>query len=396
MEDPKNRLLTCVSTTELERRWAAVRAMMAEHKIDYLVMQNSEEYMGGTIRWFTDLTARHQFPMTVIFPVDDEMTTIVCGSEPPNDNWPPPFAARGIKRKLGHVYFSTLPYTALYDAELAVGVLKEKQNPTIGWVEKTTIPASFYEHVMKQLPGARFVDATEWLDEIRVPKSLEEIGLVKAAAHIQDLCLEELKRIIRPGIRDLDVYAEAHAFLSKQGSERGIVQVGSGPAGTIVPFDTPHFQNRTIKEGDQVTVLIEVNGPGGYYTEVMRVYTVGVQPPQVLQDALGAGIEAQDMTVNAMVPGATPGDLWDAFKAFCGKNGYFPPVRSFGHGQGQSLVDRPMLRPDEPWKIRPNQNIAVHPVMVRPGAFCPSCDGYMTTDTVTYRIHEFPRVITVL
>ena len=55
---------------------------MKEKKIDYLVMQNSEEYMGGTIRWFTDFSARHQFPMTVIFPVDDEMTTIVCGVTP--------------------------------------------------------------------------------------------------------------------------------------------------------------------------------------------------------------------------------------------------------------------------------------------------------------------------
>jgi hypothetical protein len=78
------------------------------------------------------------------------------------------------------------------------------------------------------------------------------------------------------------------------------------------------------------------------------------------------------------------------------KNGFFPPVRSFGHGQGQSLVDRPMLRPDEPWKIQANTNIAVHPVMVRPGVFCPSCDGYLTTEGVPYRIHQFPREIIAL
>ena len=68
MEDPKQRLTTCVSTAELERRWKAVREQMKERKIDYLVMQTSEEYMGGTVRWFTDFTARHQFPMSVIFP----------------------------------------------------------------------------------------------------------------------------------------------------------------------------------------------------------------------------------------------------------------------------------------------------------------------------------------
>jgi Xaa-Pro aminopeptidase len=369
---------------------------MAEKKIDYLVLQNSEEYMGGTLRWFTDFTARHQFPMSVIFPVDDEMTTIVCGAEPPADNWPPPYASRGIKKKLGNVYFSTFSFTSTYDAELAVSVLKEKKTPTIGWVEKTTIPVTFYEYVVKNLPGAKFVDATEWLDEIRVPKSAEEIELIKGVASIQDACLEELKNIIQPGKRDMDVYAEAHCFLSKHGSERGLVQVGSGPLGTIVPFDVPHFQNRVIKEGDQVTVLIEVNGPGGYYTEVMRVYTVGKEPPRVLKDAMAAAIEAQDMIVNAMVPGAVPGEMWNTFTAYCIKNGYFPPVRSFGHGQGQSLVDRPSLRPDEPWKIGPNMNIAVHPVMVRPGAFCPSCDNYLTTDTTPIRLHTFPREIIAL
>ncbi len=98
MEDPKERLTKCVSTAELERRWKAVREKMQEKKIDYLVIQNSEEYLGGMLRWFTDFSARHQFPMTAIFPVDDEMTTIFCGGDPvENQSFPAPFAARGIK-----------------------------------------------------------------------------------------------------------------------------------------------------------------------------------------------------------------------------------------------------------------------------------------------------------
>jgi hypothetical protein len=100
-------LTKCVSTAELERRWKATREMMGRKKIDYLVIQNSEEFLGGTLRWFTDFTARHQFPMTVIFPVDDEMTTIVCGGDPPAEQFPPPWAARGIKKRLGAVYFPT-------------------------------------------------------------------------------------------------------------------------------------------------------------------------------------------------------------------------------------------------------------------------------------------------
>ena len=39
---------------ELERRWAAARKDMAERRIDALVMQNNNDWLGGYVRWFTD------------------------------------------------------------------------------------------------------------------------------------------------------------------------------------------------------------------------------------------------------------------------------------------------------------------------------------------------------
>jgi len=41
------RLFNPISTAELERRWTAVRKIMAERKIDALVMQNSNDFCGG-------------------------------------------------------------------------------------------------------------------------------------------------------------------------------------------------------------------------------------------------------------------------------------------------------------------------------------------------------------
>jgi hypothetical protein len=165
MEDQRQRLTTCVSTPELQRRWNAVRQQMKERKLDYLVMQTSEEYLGGTVRWFTDFSARHQFPMTVIFPVDDDMTTIVCGFEAPSDdNYPWCWAARGIKNRLGDVYFPTVEYTNNYEGKLAVSVLGQKKKPRIGLVEKSFIPITFYEYLVENLPDATFENATSWID----------------------------------------------------------------------------------------------------------------------------------------------------------------------------------------------------------------------------------------
>ena len=307
MEDPRERLTKCASTAELERRWKATREMMREKRLDYLLIQNSEEFLGGTLRWFSDFTARHQFPMTIIFPVDDEMTLINCGGDVREmQPFPPPWAARGIKNRFGAVYFPTINYTNTLDAEIAVDVLKEKKKPVIGLVERAFIPITFYEYLTKHLPDATFVDATEWVDEIKVIKSPEEIEMLKATAALQDGAMEHLRKTIKPGMKDLDVYSEAHWYASKNGSERGLVQVNSGPLGTMVPFDVYHYQNRVIKEGDQVSVLIEVNGPGGYYCEVMRIFMVGKEPSQELKDAFAVCVEAQDMTFKKLKPGADP------------------------------------------------------------------------------------------
>ncbi|MCX7858172.1 MAG: Xaa-Pro peptidase family protein [Deltaproteobacteria bacterium] len=397
MEDPRERLTKCASTNELERRWKAIRDMMRERELDYLLIQNSEEFLGGTLRWFSDFTARHQFPMTIIFPVDDEMTLINCGGDIREmQPFPPPWAARGIKNRFGAVYFPTINYTNTLDAEIAVDVLKEKKKAKIGLVERAFIPITFYEYLVKHLPDATFVDATEWVHEIMAIKSPEEIEMIKATAALQDGVMEHLKKTIKPGMKDLDVYSEAHWFASKNGSERGLVQVNSGPLGTMVPFDVYHYQNRVIKEGDQVSVLIEVNGPGGYYCEIMRIFIVGKEPSQDLKDAFAVCVEAQEMTFKRLKPGENPKELWDMNKEFLVKNGYFPPVRLYAHGQGLSLVERPLLRANEPWKLKAGMNITVHPSAARKDVWAIVCDNFIIKEDGAEKLHKFPREIIVV
>ena len=397
MEDPKERLTKCISTAELERRWKAVREMMRERKIDYLVMQNSEEYLGGFVRWFTDFSARWQFPMTVIFPVDDEMTTINCGGDPPAEQFPPAWAVRGIKNRLGAPYFSTIQYTNTMEAELTVGVLKEKKKPTVGFVEQAFIPVPFYKYIVDHLPGAKFVDATEWVDEIKVIKSPEEIELIKATAALQDRAIEHLKKTIKPGMRDFEVYAEIKYSTIRSGSERQLVQVGSGPVGTPVGFYVRHFQNRMIREGDQVSVLIETNGPGGYYTEIMKCFMVGKKPPQELQDAHGAAVEVQKMNVDRLKPGADPKELWHMTNDFLKNKGYGPNLRLYAHGQGLPLVERPLLRYNETWKIKTGMNITLHPRAVSKTAWATVCENWIIgEDGAGPCLHKSPQEIVVI
>ncbi len=96
-----------ISTAELERRWAATRKAMKKQGLDCLIMQNSNQYLGGYVRWFTDVPAKEGYPVTVIFPVDDEMTMITSGGDPLPPG-PPEWAVRGVKERIGRPYFRTL------------------------------------------------------------------------------------------------------------------------------------------------------------------------------------------------------------------------------------------------------------------------------------------------
>ena len=79
MEQLSERLQTPISTAELQRRWATVRAAMENEQIDVLLMQNNNDHMGGYVKYFTDLPATNGYPLTVVFPRDDLMTLVSQG-----------------------------------------------------------------------------------------------------------------------------------------------------------------------------------------------------------------------------------------------------------------------------------------------------------------------------
>src|SRR5450759_989728 len=102
----RERIRAAIPTRELERRWAAIRTAMQAEGIDILVTQNDNQYLGGYVRYFTDFPAETAYPITVLFPVNDDMTMISHGG-PPKPAGPPAWAVRGVKERLAQPYFRT-------------------------------------------------------------------------------------------------------------------------------------------------------------------------------------------------------------------------------------------------------------------------------------------------
>ena len=394
--DPRSFLMASISTSELERRWKAVREMMKQDRIDYIVIRNDENFLGGGVKWFTDLSATNNYPITVIFPVDEEMTFISHGAPAPAQSGPPAWALRGVKTRLASNFFASVPYTNTYDAELMVGVLKAKKKAVIGLMDRAFFPITTYEYLRKHLPEAEFVDVTEKIDHLMAIKSPEEIEMIKTVAALQDAAMEHVKKILQPGKRCFEVAAEAQYACLLQGATRFVLLCGSGPKGTAVPLQGPAYQNKVIKDGDQVTILIETNGPSGFWCELGRPLSLG-NPSQQLMDAFGTAMEAQNLALNMLKPEAGTKGIWDTTNAFLVKKGFEPETRVFSHGQGYHFVERPLIRYDETMKIKVGMSIVVHPNAANKNVFANISDNYIITEFGPGPcIHKIPKEVIVL
>ena len=392
-EELKEALTLAISDGELERRWGAVRVQMKEQRIDALVMQDTNEWLGGYVKWFTDIPAGNGYPMTVIFFMDDQMTTITSGGKPPKDLGPPAWMMRGVKNRLTAPYFPSLNYSNTYDAELAAESLKNRKKAKIGIVGKGRISIAFYEHLVKKMPEAAFVDATDLVDEIKAVKSDEEIELIKKTCALQDEAMEYAKTVIKPGRKVFEIVADVTHKATLLGSEEQLVIASSGPLGKPTPMQKRHFQGSTLRENEQFTLMIEVNGPGGMYAELGRIFFTGKVPSE-LSDAYELCREAQQVTLKLLKPGADPKAIWDANNEFLVRTGMVPETRLYAHGQGYDLVERPAIRDDEPMKLRPNMNITVHPSITSARLWVWVCDNYLITESgLSPCLHKIPQKV---
>ncbi len=391
--DPKETRTLAPSDQELNRRWKAVRARMEAEKIDVLVMQNSNQWLGGYIQWFTDVPARNGYPVTVIFPLKEEMTTVTCGGKPPFDFGPPAWTMRGVKNRLVAPYFPSMYYSNEYDAELAVQTLQAWKDGTVGLVNTPTMGGMFLEYLRKKLPNTKFVDATDLVDRIKAIKSEEEIGFLMKTIALQDEAMVYARTVIKPGRKDFEIVADVIHKCTYLGSEEQLVIGGSAPFGIPNPPLKRHYQNRTVREGDQFTLMIEVNGPGGMYGEAGRCFFVGKVPSQ-LYDANELCKEAQAFTVKMLKPGADPKEIWDTYNEFLKSKGQLPESRLYAHGQGYDLVERPAIRDDEPMKLTANMNITIHPTITDGKIWVSVWDNWLITETgPSERLHKTPQQI---
>jgi Xaa-Pro aminopeptidase len=369
------RVATRISGNELERRWAAVRREMGARGIDALVMQNASDWLGGYVKWFTDVPAHNDYPRTVIFHRDDLMTLVEMGATGRRDQ----LGGKDVNNPgIGEIIYSpsffSIAYTHDYDPVLVAAELKQRGYKTIGMVGRGALPSSLVDAIRGV--AATLVDASDLVDQIKAIKSPEEIALLRATAAMQDVLFAKVVAAIKPGMRDCDLGALAQYEGQLLGSEQGIFRGSSEPLGRPAILRGRHFQDRVLQKGDYISLLIENNGHGGYYTELARTMVLGKASSE-LRDAFAVVCEAQKYTVSKLKPGAACADIYAAHNTFMQSRGAPPEQRLYGHSQGYDMVERPLLRNDETIPIAANMCVAVHPGFFTKTNFVFICDNFL-------------------
>jgi Xaa-Pro aminopeptidase len=366
-----------ISMKELERRWAATRKEMEARNIDALVMQNASDWLGGYVKWFTDVPAHNDYPRNVIFHRSDLMTVIEMGAkdrrDKPDGNDP---MNPGVGEFIYSPSFFSVNYTHDYDAALTAQELKRRGYKSIGWVGRGRLQYDLVRIVEEQVPGAKFVDATDFVDRLKAIKSAEEIALIRRAAAMQDAQWAKLVQAVKPGMRDSEITARAQYEGELLGSEQGLFRCSSAPPGEPAILRGRHYQGRIMQRGDYMTLLIENNGPGGFYAELARTFVFG-KASQELRDAFEVVRDAQKHTVGNLKPGASCPDIYASHNDYMKSRGAPPELRLYGHSQGYDLVERPLLRADETIPLAANMNLAVHPSFPTKTNFVFVCDNFL-------------------
>jgi Xaa-Pro aminopeptidase len=371
------RLLNPLSNAELDRRWAAVRKAMADQGVDALIVQSNNDWLGGYAKWLTDHPATNGYPKTVVFHANDWMTVVDMGPRGGvrelggNDE-----VHRGVGEILTTPAFTSVAYTDDYQAELVVSDVKRRNCQAVGVAGGGALPHKFITRIERELAPVRLIDMTEAIDWLKAIKSPEEIAAIRKAARMQDEIFARLLAKVKPGMRDADITALAQYEGRLLGSEQGLFLGTSAPLGVRAGFADRYQQGRTLKPGEHFTLLIENNGPGGFYTELARTTVFG-KATQELLDGFAAMKAAQDHTLSLIKPRASCRDIAAAHDAYMRSRKLPPELRLYCHGQGYDLVERPLVRSDETMTLAAGMNLAVHPGYETDAMFAVICDNYL-------------------
>jgi Xaa-Pro aminopeptidase len=258
---------------EFRDRLTRIRRRMAQAGVDmlYLMAPESMYYLSGyQVEWYQAQSPK-QWPASSAIAVHvDHDNYILFDSE--------------REAVLGRIFTASadtryFPRHSLRDgAEFTVEELK-----AAGWL-KGTVGMEFGSYRPNRLisqrlevlfkgAGAKVVDATELLREVRWIKSAAEVACLEEAARIANVGMAAAKAALRPGVAELEVYGEMVRAMAGAGGENPGITM---PVLSGTKTNALHALStrRKIKPGE--VVLVDLCGVHKrYHVNMARTFSMG-------------------------------------------------------------------------------------------------------------------------
>lgn len=241
--------------------------------------------------------------------------------------------------------------------------LKKFKKPAISFSEVSLRTWKEFSLISKKL---KHID--DIVMEMRKIKKEEEIVRIKNAYDIAEKMMEYIKKMIKPGLSEIDVAAEILYQTRKLGAEKEAFQpiVASG-----VNSSYPHHQpsRKKIEENDVVVIdtgccidgycsdITETIVVGKMFDEVKNVFSALEQVHKDINELLLSGEKScKKLHIRAV-------KTLKKFKL----DKFF--VHSLGHGVGIDVHELPILGPSSKDKLKKGMVFTIEPGVYIPGKF---------------------------
>ena len=340
-----------LSLEERERRVKAIQAKMTERSIDVLLVASSSDLTEiGKVRYvsywptvlfdsYIILPRKGNIKYFGHYPLDAGLAKQHFAIE---ETYSPPFGAN----------------PGPHIAKLIKGLSPKK----IGLSGTRGLGTDVYRALLENIGGVAIEEATDIIETLRMVKSPEELSYVEKAAALADYAMDYFKGILKPGRVEHDLIYEVDYAVKKKGGENAFYFIGSGKVPSITwPLAVA---KRKIEKGDLVLFNAELVGEEGYATQIIRFFSVGDPPKEVLKAhvVLNASLEAgrKELKHGNIMSNVANSILTAA------KNGGYPIGLHMGHGQGLDMFEKPLPTPDDRTELKTNMTITLHPQLVLP------------------------------
>jgi Xaa-Pro aminopeptidase len=318
------------SEAEYKRRYASLRAKMKEHKLDAVIAAGGPSHwsFGAGMLWLTGHVEWHALACYVLVPLDGEPTMIYSmgGTHAEAVRRQVEVAVKDVRHSRNGQY-----------AQVMVERLKELklERGRIGLMEidprhEDYMPVNQYNTLRRELPDAELVFTKNFLHDLVVIHSEEELACVRKAGILCQRAMEAMVARAKPGVKEYELRAAAGAAILEGGGDIDFLIIGSTPmANPALIFGNPRPSSRVLQTGDIINMELAA-GYRGYTAQVGSPICVGPPTDMVRKFWEEITLPGYHKIVAEIQPGRPAEAMREASKFFRDKGVQSRPTQCHG------------------------------------------------------------------